>query len=810
MPGRLLARLSRRPDSEHEMSLNRLGFAILIGIYLLAVPSGCTRAAMTSLLLWCLCSIGLFLHILARPGISHARRGAALLLDMGFLSWLLHLGDEAHAVFFAIYLWVVFGNGFRFGLVWLWAGTAAALAGFGTVVLTTNYWREQPHLSIGLLIGLVVLPAYAAALIRKLSEARRQAEAASQAKTLFLANVSHELRTPLNAIIGMGGLLAATRLDEDQRDMARTVDLAARSLLELIDEILDLTRIEAGRMAARAEPCDLPELLEEVRGLVAAQAGARGLRLGLHLGPGVPWRLSLDRRHLREILLNLASNAVKFTAEGGVSIGVAATPIGPARVRLTVEVSDTGIGIATEAQSRIFDSFTQAGPEIAERFGGTGLGLAISRRLAGLLGGELGVESAPGAGSTFRLTFEAETLPDLEAGQAPPGALAVLLGPRAEALAPALAALGLRTRPAATRAAAEALLAATPGPRLLVAEPDPLRLPPGTGAALALPPPLPAPLLLVERPGASLPRDASRWATALLPPAPPPGALALALRLAGLLAPSAAPVAEPAPPPPPARHLRVLVADDNAVNRKVAARILESGGHEVVLAEDGEGALDALDAAARLGARPIHLALLDVNMPGLDGVEATKLYRMAALGSPTRLPILALTADITPEAEARCLAAGMDGCITKPVEPARLLAAVAAHAAPDTAPPAPRPSPVPPRIPASDSPAADAETLARLEALGGGAFLAGLIEDFLAEAETLLGELHETAAAGDTAGFRARAHALGSCAANIGGHALQAACRNAQHHGAAELPAVTAEAARLRTALTRHTAPLAG
>jgi two-component system sensor histidine kinase RpfC len=815
IPRRLLARLRRRPDSEHEMSLNRLGFAVLIGLYLAAVPSPDPAAALTSLALWCGFSVGLFLHILARPGASSARRAAALLLDIGFLSWLLHQGGEAHAVFFAIYLWVVFGNGFRFGLPWLWLGTAAALTGFGLVVLATPYWREQPHLAFGLLAGLAVLPAYVAVLIRKLSEARRQAEAASQAKTLFLAGVSHELRTPLNAIIGMGALLRGTRLDPDQRDMARTMDIAARSLLDLIDDILDLTRIEAGRMPTRAEPCDLAELLEEVRSLLVVQAAARGIRLGLHLGAGVPWRVRLDRRHLREILVNLAGNAVKFTEAGGVSIGLAAAREEGERVRLRFEVSDTGIGIPADAQGRIFDNFTQAGPEIAGRFGGTGLGLAICRRLAELLGGELTVESAPGAGSTFRLELTAERLPDPAPGQVPPGTLALLVGPGARPLAPALAALGLELRSARNPAEAAALLAAAEGPRVVLGEPAALGLAPRPGRALATPPALAAPALLVEpAPAPHPPRDARRWAAGSVTPAATPAQLALALRVAGLGAPAEAPAAAPAGAPA-TRRLRVLVADDNAVNRKVAARILESGGHEVVLAEDGEAALDALDAAALPGAPAIDLALMDVNMPGIDGVEATKLHRMASLGAPRRVPILALTADITPEAEARCREAGMDGCVTKPVEPARLLAVVAAHAAPSPpATPPPGPEPEPPRARPARMPAVDRAALARLEALGGPAFLSGLLDDFLAEAETLLRDLTTAASTADSATFRARAHALGSCAANIGAYPLQALCRAAQRlgshaiagRGPAEASAIAQELRRVRDAL----APSAG
>ena len=324
-PPAALAALRGEVGSEQEMSFNRLVFALAIFAYLLTAGRSVAAQLLPDLALWGALALGVFLHGRVRPGRSTPRRAFALLLDMGGLSWLLHVGGEASAFFFLIYLWVVIGNGVRFGVKWLFAALGVFLAGFGAVVLTTPYWQEQPHLAAGLMVGPCALATYAAALIRKLSDARQQAEAASEAKSLFLTSVSHELRTPLNAIIGMGGLLRETKLDREQAEMGRTIDGAAKSLLSMINGILDFARIEAGAGVRRADPFDLHALLEDVRRMLLAQAREKGLRLLLHVTPRTPARIVGDEGHVRDVLLNLVGNAVKFTEAGEVVIAADAT-----------------------------------------------------------------------------------------------------------------------------------------------------------------------------------------------------------------------------------------------------------------------------------------------------------------------------------------------------------------------------------------------------------------------------------------------------------------------------------------------------
>ncbi len=767
-----------RAGSEGEMALNRIVFCFVVGAYMiLAMPR--ESVSLGPALLYVLLSVVFYVHICRHPVANSPRRAAALLTDIGFLSITLHAGGEHASILYPIYLWATLGNGFRFGVAWLYAATTLSAAGFLAVIWFTPFWYEQTHLSTGLLLGVVAVPLYAATLIRKLSSARREAEAANAAKSIFLAGVSHELRTPLNAIIGMGTMLRTTTLDHEQRDMVRTVDGAARSLLTQIEGILDFASIEAGAAPVNVEAVELEQLLGEVDRLLTSQAAEKGIELSLHLTPRVPLRIQADPRHLTGILLNLGANALKFTEYGGVVIAMDATPLAAGGHRLRFEVSDTGIGIPLEAQARIFESFAQADADTLHRYGGTGLGLAICRRLVLAMGGAIGVVSTPGEGSTFWFEFDtAESL----APEADPGPVTLLLmtmrGNDSTALGERLRAAGHRILPcdSADAVVTEMRRVLPPERRALIvvgAGPPPGFRPPHSLPVILATPEAPAglpPLLL---------RRACRLRISADAPYP-----ALRHALSAVLGPTQAPNARE-PIPLSAAPRRVLVVDDNQMNRRVLGTILERAGHRVLLAKTGEEALDTLDAAG------VDCVLMDLNMPGMSGMEAVKLHRMAALGRRPVVPIVALTADATSDAPQRCLEAGFDAFLLKPVEPRLLLEMVDRLSARSDSL-SERPTGVAENVkiaaisehpryrPGVGGAPLDTTVTERLLALGGEDFLAELAEDFLTDGLAQLATMNAAAMANDILAFRAAAHGLRSIAANLGARAVEDACEQAE------------------------------
>jgi len=783
-------------SSEHEQALSRTVISLLAFIYLSYQFFSAEKVShirpfyffsgsffLASILL----TIAVFY---SKP--SKSRQFVAMIADVCAITYGMFMIGEMGTLFYGIYLWVIVGNGLRYGSKSLFSTQFLSVLGFVAVVLYSDYWPAHKTLAAGLLFTMLAIPLLTFSLLERLKKAVARAEDANKAKSFFLANISHEIRTPLNGIIGANELILDTPLNSEQQELVNSMKNSGHILLKLIENVLDFSKIESGKLISDIVDFDLHKLINNSADMFAVQVAKKGLRLHIHASPETSFLLRGDVQHLRQVIINLLGNAIKFTNAGKVELRVSTINQNETSTRLRFEVVDTGIGIPKEAQQTIFESFKQAHADASNNYGGTGLGTTISKQLVEFMGGEIGLHSIVNQGTTFwfELPFakpQEKRAPETRQTLHQMRVFGTGMTESEQASVTAyLTGWGGRFNHAVSVTQLLSFLEQIPsgGQRNHVV----LCRPQGLG------------LTAKDFAGQIWAEHAPSKVSLIMLDAAPDGSSETELVAMGYDCLLSTPIDKTLlyntvhlvmsadagsndvisfmkhyeRVNTEKQKLNILIADDNGTNRIILAKILERAGHNVNMVENGEQALDILEHHL------YDLAIMDMHMPVMGGLEAFKIYRATELDRPY-MPVIILTANATVEAKQLCEGAGTDAFLTKPIETHILLETIKrlsrSHGKTADA-----------LIPAITLPVSDKKSVAtllnentvhQLKVLGDGNsdFLEGVIQGFISEGEKLLGSMNTALLEHEYTAFKELAHALKGSSGNVGAEALFQVCR---------------------------------
>ncbi len=787
--------LKKFSEAEHGPVFNRATVGVAVSLYLispwytggekyadliLAIATGYMMIAMV-----------LLASVFIYPGISRTRRIVGVVADISAVSMILYMTGESGMPLVAVYLWVIVGYGFRYGLKYLVFTDLLSLAGFSLVLWYGGLWEAYTNFSITMLIMLTLIPFYLGLLIQRLNRAVDQAKDASRAKSKFLANMSHELRTPLNGVIGMSDLLMETQLSRKQRELAHSIQTSAAVLLGVIENILDFSRIEAGKVVIDRIDFDLHTLVSDIYNLFFHQARTKGLKFSAHVDPNVPFRLIGDSFHIRQVLINLIGNAIKFTPEGSVELRVSTVAHKGEQVRLRFEIDDTGIGIAEKDRATLFESFQQVDASTTRRFGGTGLGTAISRQLVELMDGSIGLESEVGQGTCFWIEIpvvaQQESPQDNKQDMVGTRALLLVSDEIQQALSPSFKRWDLvtETEETSARAFARLIEASEAGQPYSVVLIEQLKLDVEAEqfARVVRAEPLLDSVSLVLLKYQNDSTDVyylNEGYSSVLHGIPNSRLLYNALHAARAEHAVSENVVSLTDHyerhlEGKASQLKILVAEDNETNQQVLRGILEGVGHHVTVVPDGVAAVDAIEEFTP----GYDLMVFDLNMPEMGGLEAMKVARFMEIDR--HVPVIILTADATEDALKRCESEGADAYLTKPVESRRLLEMIARlslkHAGEAVTETEQQQTTQRDRTPSQEDFLVDEKVLKGLLRLGSGIeFFEELVASFGRDGEQLVLKMRRAVSEHDYPALQDAAHALRGSASEFGAYRLVNIC----------------------------------